>query len=271
MTEENAKSNMRVYSQACAVPFEAQKTIKAGRLKGMTDINPMWRIKKLTELFGPCGKGWYIDIAEQNTIPAAKDEVLVFVTVHLFIKELDDKEWSKPIIGTGGSKLTTKENSGLYNSDDCYKKAATDAIGNACKLLGIGGNVWFQQDQVQYPTQPMLNKMIEDARKNGIEVDFATWVKSEFQCQNVSDITLIQFNIAREGLDKKIAKIKADNTPVPASDVAAIKKAALERCIDEAKCVKWVNENTQQRINVISEINSESFVLFGAWIQGLPI
>jgi len=271
MTEENVKSNMRLYTQACEVPFEAQKTIKAGRLKGMTDINPMWRIKKLTELFGPCGKGWYIDIADQTTVTAAKDEVLVFVTVHLFIKEANDKEWSKPIIGTGGSKLTTKENSGMYNSDDCYKKAGTDAIGNACKLLGIGGNVWFQQDQVQYPTQPLLDKLIDDARKNAIEVDFVSWVKSEFQCQNVSDITLTQFNIARQGLDKKIAKIKADNTPVPKADVAAIKKAALGKGVDESGCVKWVNESTTQNITTLNEINSEAFVQLGAWIQSLPV
>lgn len=50
--------NMRIYNAVREVPKEAQKPITAGRLKGMTDINPMWRIKKLTELFGPCGVGW---------------------------------------------------------------------------------------------------------------------------------------------------------------------------------------------------------------------
>ena len=45
--------NMRIYNAVREVPKEARKPITAGRLKGMTDINPMWRIKKLTELFGP--------------------------------------------------------------------------------------------------------------------------------------------------------------------------------------------------------------------------
>ena len=49
--------NMKIYETARVVPDNAKKAISAGRLKGMTDINPMWRIKKLTEMFGPCGIG----------------------------------------------------------------------------------------------------------------------------------------------------------------------------------------------------------------------
>ena len=48
---------LSIYNQCKTVPDEAKKEIKGGRLKGMTDINPMWRIKKLTEMFGPCGIG----------------------------------------------------------------------------------------------------------------------------------------------------------------------------------------------------------------------
>ena len=45
--------NMNLYEAFRAVPKDAQKTIGAGKLKGFTDINPMWRIKLLTETFGP--------------------------------------------------------------------------------------------------------------------------------------------------------------------------------------------------------------------------
>ena len=51
--------NLYYYNQGRAVPEEAKKEIRGGRLSGKTDINPVWRIKKLTELFGPCGIGWY--------------------------------------------------------------------------------------------------------------------------------------------------------------------------------------------------------------------
>ena len=49
---------MTIYESARVVPKEARKSIGGGRLKGMTDITPMWRVKKLTELFGPAGIGW---------------------------------------------------------------------------------------------------------------------------------------------------------------------------------------------------------------------
>ncbi len=38
--------NLELYNKVREVPQEAQKSIAAGRLKGMTDINPMWRICK---------------------------------------------------------------------------------------------------------------------------------------------------------------------------------------------------------------------------------
>ena len=56
--------NMVYYNQLCDTPKEARKTIEAGNLKGKTDINPMWRIKRLTEVFGPQGEGWKIEVVE---------------------------------------------------------------------------------------------------------------------------------------------------------------------------------------------------------------
>lgn len=41
--------NMDLYDAFRAVPQEAKKAIGGGRLKGKTDINPMWRLKALTE------------------------------------------------------------------------------------------------------------------------------------------------------------------------------------------------------------------------------
>ena len=58
--------NMKIYEQARKVPDEAKKSITAGRLKGFTDVNPMYRIKRLTEMFGPCGIGWWYEITDKK-------------------------------------------------------------------------------------------------------------------------------------------------------------------------------------------------------------
>ena len=60
-------SNLELWEKVRTCPKEAQKEIKGGRLSGMTDINPVWRMKTLTEQYGPCGIGWYYEIADRWT------------------------------------------------------------------------------------------------------------------------------------------------------------------------------------------------------------
>ena len=156
-------NNMELYEKIREVPKEAQKTIGAGRLKGMTDINPMWRIKALTEQFGVCGIGWYYECTKQ-WIEEVENERVACVNINLYIKV--NGEWSKPIFGTGGSKLSTMERSGLYVSDECYKMATTDAISVACKSLGMGADVYWGADRTKYsPATQEQKEEAEDTKK----------------------------------------------------------------------------------------------------------
>lgn len=144
--------NMGIYDRLREVPQNAQKQIGAGRLKGMTDINPMWRIARLTEMFGPAGVGWYYKIIRKWTEDGAGGEKCAFVDIELYIKH--NGEWSMPIEGTGGSMLVAQERSGLHTSDEAYKMALTDAISVACKALGMGANVyWAAGRQTKYDAQ----------------------------------------------------------------------------------------------------------------------
>lgn len=141
-------NNMELYEQVRKVPQEAQKTIQAGRLKGMTDINPMWRIKTLTEQFGPCGIGWYPEVIRFWIEEGAEGEKTANVHLKLYIKV--GGEWSKGIEGIGGAKLLSMEKNGLYTDDECFKKAYTDALSVACKLLGVGADVYWEKDRTKY-------------------------------------------------------------------------------------------------------------------------
>ena len=84
----------------------------------MTDIKPMWRIEKLTELFGTVGFGWKTKIIDKQIIEGANGEKIATVDINLYVKI--DGEWSEPIYGTGGSSFVAKEKSGLYTSDECF-------------------------------------------------------------------------------------------------------------------------------------------------------
>lgn len=143
-------NNLDIYNKYREVPKEAQKPIQGGRMKGKTDINPMWRIKALTEQFGACGIGWYYTPVKK-WLEVCGNETAAFVDIELFVKA--DGEWSKPISGTGGSMLVAKEKNGVFVSDECFKMATTDAISVACKQLGFGADIYWGADRSKYDTR----------------------------------------------------------------------------------------------------------------------
>jgi hypothetical protein len=138
-------------------PETVLKTIKGGRLNGYTDISPQWRLEALTDLFGPCGLGWYYTTKEKWTEEGADGEKMVFVTLELFYKE--GNEWSKGVEGTGGNTIICKESRGMYNNDEAYKMATTDALSVICKQLGIGSDIYLGMwDGSKYKDQPKETK-----------------------------------------------------------------------------------------------------------------
>ena len=140
--------NMEIYNEIRAVPKEAQKTIKGGRLNGFTDINAMWRIQELTRLFGPCGIGWKYTIEKEWMESGANGEVSAFMDILLYYKH--NGSWSEGIPGTGGSSFVAKESKGLYTSDECYKMALTDAISVAAKAIGMGADIYWDKGRSKY-------------------------------------------------------------------------------------------------------------------------
>lgn len=154
--------NLALYNRVREVPIEAKKDIQAGRLKGKTDINPLWRIQTLTREFGPAGIGWYTEVEKQWTEECGNERA-VYIKLNLYIKV--DDAWSKPIEGFGGAMVVSNEKNGLYLDDDASKKAYTDAISQACRSLGIGADVYWANDATKYQQE----KAMEESRDQAIE------------------------------------------------------------------------------------------------------
>ena len=140
-TQEN---NLRFYEQLRKVPQEALKKISGGRLNGMSDINPLFRIKAMTEVFGPCGIGWNYEITKQWQ-EVYGQEVKSFTNINLYIKV--DGEWSEPIPGTGGATIVEVNSKGYaYVNDEGHKMSLTDALSVAMKALGVAADVYYSED-----------------------------------------------------------------------------------------------------------------------------
>lgn len=207
----NNSDNLKLYESGRKVPDNAQTPFNNGRFKG-TDINPMWRLKKLTELFGPCGVGWHYKVISERSEQHGTD-VMAVVNILLYIKY--NGEWSEPIYGTGGNLLIKN---GKIN-DEAYKMALTDALGVACKALGIGADVYWDKDKTKYSAtdidEPTITKAAESIAKPDISKPTAAKTQpfdpvaeleaikpNEFKCSNSNCNCSVSNNVARFSLAK---------------------------------------------------------------------
>lgn len=201
---QNDNPNMELYEKLRKVPEEAQREIKGGKLKGFTDINPMWRIKALTEAFGPCGVGWKAPIIERWVEDGADGEKIANVKINLFIKHKPDSDWNDPIEGMGGSMLIAYERGELTSNDEAFKMAYTDAISVACKMLGVGADVYYEKDRTKYDAEGDGKKPKASKENNQ---DGGKDSRSKYQIvKDLINGTSVTFANVEEWLEKKTGK-----------------------------------------------------------------
>jgi hypothetical protein len=214
-----AQNNLRVWRAVARPPVTALKTIKGGRLQGMTDVNPQWRYQAMTEQFGPIGDGWKYEIDKLWTEPGCDGEVLGFAQVSLRYLSPRTGMWSDPIVGIGGNHLIVKESKGLRNNDECWKMAITDALSVALKMLGVAADIyaglWDGSKFHDAPEQATSNEPdgfadwltdLEAVAMEGTEALKAAWLKSQpYMRKYLTDTN----NAKWEALKAKAAKVPA--------------------------------------------------------------
>lgn len=199
MENATGMENLELYQQFRTVPDNAQRAITCGRLKGKTEINPMWRLKALTEVFGPCGIGWKYEVAKKWLEPCENTgEVAAFVDINLYFLDKTTGAWSEAIPGTGGSMFCANERSGPNCSDECYKMALTDALSVAAKALGVGADVYWKADATKYTPNTAPTQQQDQGKK-------PTCVKcgrplQALQFKNGQTFTIEQAQIKFDGL-----------------------------------------------------------------------
>ena len=137
--------NLRIWNTLGKTdPKHTKQFSRAGGFKG-TAVKPIWTAMRMTEYFGPCGKGWGMTAPEFQTV-ASGDDVLVYCTVGLWYSEpsahtTNHSEKSEIVYGVGGDKVAAKNKNGSFTDDEAFKKSYTDALGNAMKHIGVAADV----------------------------------------------------------------------------------------------------------------------------------
>lgn len=125
---------------------------RAGGFKG-TAIKPIYLDQKMTETFGPCGTGWGYSVPQFQLVNGPEGEVAVFCWLTVWYRT-EDGVLSEPIPGVGGDFVVRKNKYGTSTDDEAFKKAATDAMGNALKHLGMSADVHMGQFDGSKYAQP---------------------------------------------------------------------------------------------------------------------
>jgi uncharacterized short protein YbdD (DUF466 family) len=129
-------SNTEIWDALGKTDPSATKGFKrSGGFSG-TAVKPMWVLRRLTEQFGPAGKGWGVNEPKFELVHSQEGEVLVFCTVSAWHGDKTNILW-----GVGGDKAVTKNKNGVVHDDEAFKKAFTDAVGNAFKTLGVAADI----------------------------------------------------------------------------------------------------------------------------------
>lgn len=152
---------MRHWNPLCKTdPRHTKQFQRAGGFRG-TATKPIWVSMRLTEHFGPFGTGWGCEKPEFQVISAG-DEMLVYCTLACWYMDGDRQAH---VFGVGGDKVAVKRRDGsVVTDDEAFKKAFTDALGNAFKNVGSGADVHMGLfDDSKYVKEALEEFTAEDA------------------------------------------------------------------------------------------------------------
>lgn len=202
--QEQRESNTRLWDFLGKTdPSQTKSFQRGGGFKG-TAVKPMWCNLRMTEMFGPAGIGWGSGEPQFQVHPGAEGEMLVYCTVSLWYQERDASTRSTPVYGVGGDKLIVKDKNGLRSSDEAFKAAFTDALGNAMKQIGVAADIHMGRFDDSKYVQEMREEFSgadKDDKKKAVEKLSGFITKTQAQSLRA----YIDTRIAG-GLDKKAVR-----------------------------------------------------------------
>ena len=243
------KDAISIYESLARPPKDALREIQAGKLKGKTDINPQWRYKAMTEMFGLVGIGWKYEIQRLWTEQGAKGEILAFAQVSVLVKDGD--KWSEAIVGIGGSKLVAIEKGSPVSNDEGYKMAVTDAFSTALKMIGVAADIYagrwdgskYREPSEKLPPQVQMVKDVFEGEVVEVKQSTQLAFNPKGGATTPAEKKEIASLLGSKGADGK--SIFSKDEMKAYSDMRKDKSAS--------ELIKIIKEELQKRINFESE------------------
>lgn len=149
-------NNLNIWEAVESTDFEATKQFnRGGGFKG-TAINPIYQARKATELWGPMGEGWGIEILKDEIVPGFTHQTEsgpVPEQIHRVLVRLwyvpDGYDWGEvdknvypSVTQYGSTTFVGKNKYGGFTDEEAFKKSLTDAMTKCLSLLGFSADVF---------------------------------------------------------------------------------------------------------------------------------
>jgi hypothetical protein len=192
---EPSIDNLRIWNVLSKTdPRHTKSFSRGGGFKG-TAVKPIWQTEQLTKLFGPCGQGWGFAKPEFQIVDGHGVEKLVYCTVNgWYVPDPARPDDVAHVFGVGGDKIIAQFTNKVANDDEAFKKAFTDAIGNAFKFIGVAADVhmglfddskYVQDLQAEFvANEDTLGKKADELLervKNAADLDTLTAIRPDLQ------------------------------------------------------------------------------------------
>ena len=133
--------NMKLWQSVCVTDPKAVKPITGKQYKGNSP-KPYWVIQRATEVFGPCGLGWGVQILSER-FERFGDEALHIAHVKVWYLQ-DGVRGEIEQMGQTRAAYTSAAGKHIVD-EDAPKKSATDGMVKCLSMLGFAGDIFSGQ------------------------------------------------------------------------------------------------------------------------------
>lgn len=145
--------NMKLWQSVCVTDPRAVKPITGKQYKGNSP-KPYWVIQRATEVFGPCGLGWGVQILSER-FERFGDEALHIAHVKVWYLK-DGKRCEIEQMGQTRAAYISAAGKHIVD-EDAPKKSATDGMVKCLSMLGFAGDIfsgqWDDSKYVQWAAE----------------------------------------------------------------------------------------------------------------------
>ncbi len=253
---ENDNPNMNIWNQAFKTDLNFTKQDPS---TGRLSINAQYRQMKATELFGPRGKGWGVDVKREwledglpifaNGTYTGVNESVHNMEVELwYIHPETGERCTVTAFGETERFYWSHNYSRMIKNGECRKKSLTDATGKALSMLGICGDVYMgEYDDENIINRSQMTKTTDNALKK-LEFDAQATQQALDKAKSYTDKFSTAPSLAEIKRLQKLAETALDAIPTHDNASKAKKDKALSRIAEQAQsAIKDFNSDIKDK------------------------